>query len=426
MLPQKTILGQLEIFEVYEYLDGPRLFAVKNNIGSIYLVYWFDEQEEETGWLYLPISEEKLNQLRRKEISLNEAYRHPETFYIIAYTKIPPQIDTAELVLPLAINKEFFPPDGYYIEYVDVVDEQNDWLFETILRGERRSTEIVAQFLQRFRELTEAIINVVAGTKPQNPDLQIYPLSALPGSLKIKFSADNNDATVEALKIISQIIQINNKEELRSYLNQHRIDSVQLREFLSSIARNTLDVEIMPKLAADGGAIDLPLDLVRQCIQHLNEISNIIIASISVPQADDIDKVIRAVEVIREGIPLIPENIQGLTTPRQVKYYTDAARSLGLISEDTKLTSAGEFLLASSDRERQYQVLADRFDSTDFGWAWLKWAGVGDMTELEPETAERFILDSVPALGPTTAHRRASTLRQWLQKLRVYHRKYKG
>lgn len=120
-LPLNTILGELVIFEIYEYLDGPRLFAVRNNIGTIYLVYWFDEKEDATGWLYLPISETKLNELRRKTMTLNTAFNEPETDYYIVYTGIHPEKDTADPVAPNRIDTDIFPPEGYYIEHVDVV-----------------------------------------------------------------------------------------------------------------------------------------------------------------------------------------------------------------------------------------------------------------------------------------------------------------
>lgn len=126
MLPLKTSLGELEIFEIYEYMDGPRLFAARNNIGTMYLVYWFDEQIDATGWLYLPISEAKLKELRRKKITLNEAFKKPETNYYKVYTCIPPKADIADPVAPDAIDPLFFPPPGFYIEYVDVVNEKTD------------------------------------------------------------------------------------------------------------------------------------------------------------------------------------------------------------------------------------------------------------------------------------------------------------
>ena len=128
--------------------------------------------------------------------------------------------------------------------------------------------------------------------------------------------------------------------------------------------------------------------------------------------------------MIENGTPLIPENINGLTTPRQVRYYTDAAYALGLITRDKQLTAAGHFINSRYDKDLKYEILADRFESTDFGWAWMTWAKVQYMTELNPETATDFLLACVPGLNDVTARRRASTLEKWLIKLKPYHRKY--
>ncbi len=422
MIPLNTILGELDIFEIYEYLDGPRLFAARNNIGTMYLVYWFDETEDATGWLYLPISETKLNGLRRKTITLNTAFNDPETDYYIVYTGVHPENDTATPIVPNDINTEFFPPEGYYIEYVDVVNKKMDeWSFETVLNGTKPSAEALSQFIGRFRELAEDIMNTISGRTRH-----LYPQSALPGSIKIKFSADNNSDAIESLQIIDQLIRSNNEIELQRQLMERKINPSQLKDFLNSIKRNKLDVEIAPKLASDGEVIKLPVERIEQCLEYLDDVNYIAIDSIKIPQANDIDKVLEVVKMIDDGTPLVPEHINGLDTFRQVQYYTDAAYTLGLATKDKQLTTAGHLINSHSNRDNQYQILADRFESTDFGWGWMTWAQVQYMTDLDPKTAAAFLIASVPKLSEVTAKRRASTLRKWLIKLQPYHRKYKS
>ena len=123
----------------------------------------------------------------------------------------------------------------------------------------------------------------------------------------------------------------------------------------------------------------------------------IAIDSIKILQANDIGKVLDVVKMIGEGTLLIPENIDGLTTERQVQYYKSAAYALGLATKDNRLTPAGYFI-----NSLQY------------------------MTELKPETAKKFLTGSVPDLNKITAKRRASTLAKWLTELQPYHRKYKS
>lgn len=422
MLPENTILGQLEIFEIYENLDGPRLFAVRNNIGTMYLAFWFDEEADATGWLYLPISETKLSKLRRKEISLKTAFENPEMNYYLVYTGIPPRQDSAKLVNPTEISADFFPPKGYFIEYVDVVNERTDgWSFESILSGEKISAESIAQFIGRFRELAEDIMSNLSGKIPQ-----LYPQSASPGSIKIKFSSDNDTYAIKSLEIIDKILTTNSLNEFRNILLEYKINTSQLRDFLNSILRNRLTVELAPKLAADGEAFKLNQERIRQCIRYLDEVSYSTIDSIKIPQANDIDKVITVLKMINNGVPLIHENIEGLTSRRQVQYYRAAAYALGLTTKDNQLTAAGNFIISHSEKMNQYQILADRFESTDFGWAWMKWAHVKYMTELDPNTAADFLMTSVPGLSEDTATRRATTLKKWLAKLKPYHRKYQN
>lgn len=424
MIPINTSLGELDIFEVYEYIDGPRLFAARNNIGTIYLVYWFDETEEATGWLYLPISESRLNELRRKTITLNTAFKKPETNYYIVYTGIELGKDTATAVVPNKIDTEFFPPEGYYIEYVDVVNKQRDnWSFETILKGRKLSAEALSQFIGRFRELFEDMMSNRSGKISNQKRLKLYAKGALPGSVKIRFSSDSNTDAIESLKILEELIQLN-EIELRKKLVEHKINSYQLKDFLSSILRNKLNVEIVPKLASDGEVIKLPIEHIERCVEYLDNVNYIAIDSIKIPQANDIDKVLEIVKMIDNGTPLTPENIDGITTPRQVRYYTDAAYALGLATKDKQLTTAGHVINSYYYKENKYQILADRFESTDFGWAWMTWAQVKCMTDLEPNTAADFVIASVSNLSERTAKRRATTLKKWLIKLKPYHRKY--
>lgn len=422
MLPIGTILGKLAIFEIYEYLDGPRLFAARNNVGTMFLVYWFDEIEDATGWLYLPISEARLNQLRRREITFGAAFRQPETIYYLVYTGIPPVEDTAHLVNTSEIDPEFFPPDGYYVEYVDVVNSETDgWLFETALRAKNLSAEAISQYIGRFRELAEDIMNHGDKTK-----LRLYPQSAVVGSIKIKFRADDDGEGIRSLRTIQLLVQSTNSQQLEVYLREHDVDPSTLKEFLAVLLRNNTDVTITPKLASEGDAFKLELQQIKQCIQLLEQVGYVVVDSKKVPQANDIDKVLDVVEMLDRGIPLIPENIDGLTTSRQVDYYVTAAYALGLATEDKRLTAAGKYVNSLTDRERQYEVLADRFESTDFGWAWMKWAGVHYMTELEPKSAADFLIASAPTLSEVTARRRANTLQQWLEKLQPYHRKFRS
>ncbi|NUN15651.1 MAG: hypothetical protein HUU55_18660 [Myxococcales bacterium] len=419
MLPENTPLGKIEISEVYEYLDGPRLFTAINNVGTMFLVFWCGEESDATRWLYLPVSEEKLNKLRRKKLTLRAAFVNPETAYYLAYTAIPPRQDSAIYASRSDIDQKYFPPDGFYIEYVDVVSRRMEgWCFEIILRGDQSSAEVLSQFIGRFRELFEGIMPQRGSASPR-----LYPHTVLQGSTRIKFGTDSDVDAMEALRFLGQLLKVKSDEEFRQQLIDKQVDSSRLRDFFGSILRNRLDVEIAPKLATNGEPFNLPKDDIEKLMARLDRVDVVFIDTLKVPQANDIDKMIDVLQLIHDGTPLSPENI-GVTAPRQVDYYTTAAYAYGLATKEKQLTVAGHFLISHPDKSAKYQILADRFESTDFGWAWMKWAGVKSMTTLDPDTAETFLRDSVLGLSSDTARRRASTLRIWLQTLQPYHRNY--
>lgn len=421
MTPEKTILGELTILEVYEYLDGPRFFAAKNNVGVIFLVYWCEEERDKTGWLYLQISEAKLSDLRRKKLTIHAAFKKPETIMYLVYTKIRPEQDSVEMVSASTVNEAFIPPDGFYIEYVDVLHEENEWVFETIL-NKNISAEAVSEFIARLQDILENIKKSLDLDGSDKKPLKIFPRSALAGSIKIKFDASDTSAANNSLAIINDLISCEDKEEIKTKLIKHGVDSSQLKEFLSTITRNKLDVEIAPKLSSYGKLFKLPIKKIEELITMLDGISHLSVPSIKIPQANDIDKVFDIIKLIAQGKPLIPINFHEISE-RQVKYYTDAAYALDLITRDNRLTTAGQFINSRSDKKEQYEILADRFASTEFGWAWMSWANVQYMTELDPNSAKNF-LRNIPNISEKTAHRRASTLRKWLTELQQYHRKY--
>jgi hypothetical protein len=74
LLPTNSVLGTLEIVEIYIYYDGPRLFACRNKAQQIFLAIWMNDNE----WLYVPVSPSRFQSVRSGAITLFEAIRHAE------------------------------------------------------------------------------------------------------------------------------------------------------------------------------------------------------------------------------------------------------------------------------------------------------------------------------------------------------------
>jgi hypothetical protein len=81
-------------------------------------------------------------------------------------------------------------------------------------------------------------------------------------------------------------------------------------------------------------------------------------------------------------------------------------------------------LCHKNNKVAEYEYLAGRFESSDFGWAWMKWAKVNDIGELDPSSAEEFVRECVKGLNDATSARRATSLTSWLKILKSHRREY--
>src|SRR5262245_37633025 len=69
-----TSLGSLKVLEVYEYYDGPRLFASVNDARSIFLVLWIRATGTTDEYYVQPMSFQRFRGVRDGEISLRDAF----------------------------------------------------------------------------------------------------------------------------------------------------------------------------------------------------------------------------------------------------------------------------------------------------------------------------------------------------------------
>lgn len=96
VIPQNTILGKLEIIEIYEYHDKPLLFACRNASYTHYLVVQEGVHPDSETWLYASLSYDRLQQIRAGIIDLHDAFAHAEDDFVFSVRLFlddnPPQI----------------------------------------------------------------------------------------------------------------------------------------------------------------------------------------------------------------------------------------------------------------------------------------------------------------------------------------------
>ncbi len=78
-----TSLKSLKVLEVYEYYDGPRLFASVNEAGSVFLVLWIKSTGNVDEYYVKPLSIQRFREMRGGEISLRDVFMRNEDAVVL-------------------------------------------------------------------------------------------------------------------------------------------------------------------------------------------------------------------------------------------------------------------------------------------------------------------------------------------------------
>ena len=100
---------------------------------------------------------------------------------------------------------------------------------------------------------------------------------------------------------------------------------------------------------------------------------------------------------------------------RHVDYMRHGAKVLALLAQDGSITQQGAQLARLPD-SRVLDFLSVQFELSAVGGLWKRWANATDLYQLEPTTAETFLLEH--GLSASMAKRRGRTLRRWLEKFK--------
>lgn len=115
-IEQEFILEELETIEVYDYYDQPCLFSCRDQNGQIFIALWVDETELFNTWLYLPVSQERFNQLLSSEIDLSHAFLNSETGLIYEVKTYKNRKEYEVKILNKdQINSDFLPTIGEFL-----------------------------------------------------------------------------------------------------------------------------------------------------------------------------------------------------------------------------------------------------------------------------------------------------------------------
>ena len=117
-LPERTILGHLEIIEVYDFYDKPVLFSCKNKSGLTFIVLCVDSLNLAEVWLYSPVSSSRFENVIKGEVELRDIFVETEDAFVYQ-VEIPYEDGRDIIVKNIQCNEipdEYLPELGQFIQ----------------------------------------------------------------------------------------------------------------------------------------------------------------------------------------------------------------------------------------------------------------------------------------------------------------------
>jgi hypothetical protein len=86
VLPNSRYIGPLELVEVYEYFDGPKLFACRSLGGQLFLGLWVGASRKGESYWLVALTPERYKMVRSGGLTLARALSQPESGFIYLCT----------------------------------------------------------------------------------------------------------------------------------------------------------------------------------------------------------------------------------------------------------------------------------------------------------------------------------------------------
>lgn len=196
---------------------------------------------------------------------------------------------------------------------------------------------------------------------------------------------------------------------------EQRVRELRMRgllELLTSLSSAKVRLEVTTEIGKDVTSFELVPPKAGELKQWQHAAAGRI-SSGDVPQADDLTRVMRFVELLADGEYPTPASLD--VVGRQVNYYRRAAEILNLV-RDRRLTASGRILVRLAEEDRWTHLL-ENVTTSEVGSAWIDWAEKTNFLEIDRTSADEFLKDRSYGLSPNTLQRRGSTLAGWHEKL---------
>ncbi|EPB7271976.1 MULTISPECIES: DUF6575 domain-containing protein [Klebsiella] len=420
-------LGNLNILNVYIEYEGPRLFSLENETGASFISYWIGDDSDYEKWFLIPCSKARIIAFEKKQIDLKKLLSQQEQDY---FYKIEMPFDGGkECSFNALQSKDIYgiklPKDGIFVHEIRVFDNSTVDLnlvptHEVKISKTNKDTKSNV-LLNHLTKVCENFCDLAHGFNSSRKvrDSSIQALNARYGSFAINLHANDLEKFEKIFSEIASLMLF--RKPVLPFILQNDIDIRAFCGLLDAIVSTSVNFEFT-SVHSKERVITINKNDAIVYLKELSEKSLEYISSIRVPQANDIDKVFQIVDLIWQKEIINAEILN--VEPRHVSYYKHATRILDFVKSDGSLTSLGQKIALTSDKNKRMSITAKAFEESDCGWAWINWSDVTEIKDVDPDKATIFLRERCPSLTGTTVKRRADTLTSWYNKLVPYYISY--
>ena len=200
---------------VLQYYDGPRLLLQRSQSQQLYLAWWSDSDESTERWIYLPVSEHRLQEILSGELPSLDGLNAPEDGYLVVVDK---DLDTNSIIKTVltdasALPNDALPRQGARLN-IPVPEEVNGLatrerthLLNVKMDSKssdptgRISAKIAGQLMGNLQRLIDAVGQAKSGEPTSRGgipdsilnDTRLDPIGTYTGSLGIRLETNKQD-----------------------------------------------------------------------------------------------------------------------------------------------------------------------------------------------------------------------------------------
>ena len=207
--------GAFSLDRVLQYYDGPRLLLQRSQSKQLYLAWWSDSDESTERWIYLPVSEHRLQEILSGQIPSLEGLNAPEDGYLFIVDKDlhTDSITRTVMTIASALPSDALPRQGARLnipvpeDVGGLATRERAHVLNVRMEGKasdptgRISAKSAGQLMGNLQRLVDAVGHAIAGdptARGEIPDsilnaTRLDPISTYVGSFGIRFETNKED-----------------------------------------------------------------------------------------------------------------------------------------------------------------------------------------------------------------------------------------